>query len=548
MINLVSFNIPIKKIQNTNPKVGYGNLFIQKPDTFERSNKNDINVTCPINFTGKSNRLKEYKKVTDSLEKTANNAQIALNGQLASDGWAGKTADALSVLWNSKNRATIVQKDIDRYKEQVNELNESIKEDKFTEKFKNMFGVDFNHANVVRYNKKAQQYEAAAVADCTAKFMKSQLSESLEKYNKLSGKLDDINEYKTAPMITAMMPCYSIKTSKDEIFEDMEKSLVTVLGDKNVLDTVLKTGGLDVDKASKEEKYKAYGFVANFLLETSKETVKQITKGKDLAEIKSDYHKTYEKAYGNKNDIQKRVDEYNRSQEIGAAFVRGFTRSALAAVTTLINPPAGLAKVAFNSAMTFGIKVAVDGSDKLTNKIDNSQDFNSDAVKKLVKSASISAAEKFATGGLGMILPKVDTGNETVDFLLNQGKNIVVDTSMGMMSERLKKGKWATNQILPRMIISAVFRNIKPDNEMAKDLLSMTKGGINQAMKYSTRDYNPAKAFIEGTKVVLNENYKKDNKTFADLKKLADEHPEEYEKLMANLLQQEVDERAGKQK
>jgi len=110
-------------------------------------------------------------------------------------------------------------------------------------------------------------------------------------------------------------------------------------------------------------------------------------------------------------------------------------------------------------------------------------------------------------------------------------------------SERMKKGKWAKNQIIPRMIISAVFRNIKPDDELSKDLLAMTKGGVSQAMKRSTRDYETVKSFVEGTKILLEENYKKDNKTFADLKKLADEHPEKYEKLMAEMLQMEIDER-----
>ena len=111
----------------------YQNLS-QKPDTFERSNLS----TCPINFTGKSNRLKEYKKLTEDLNKTAQNAQESLNNQLATEGWSGKTADAISILWNSKNRATLVQSDIDNYKEQVTELNKSIKLDTFKDKFKEM--------------------------------------------------------------------------------------------------------------------------------------------------------------------------------------------------------------------------------------------------------------------------------------------------------------------------------------------------------------------------------------------------------------------------
>ena len=63
-------------------------------------------------------------------------------------------------------------------------------------------------------------------------------------------------------------------------------------------------------------------------------------------------------------------------------------------------------------------------------------------------------------------------------------------------------------------------------------------------MKKSTRSYEYVKAFVTGTRQVLEENYKNDNKTFADLKKLADENPEKYEKLMTDMLQQEIDKRA----
>ena len=545
MFNLVSFNTiaPVKKAQNTqsNQNLLRG-FYTQKADTFERSNS-EKTTSCPISFTGKSGRLKEYKKVTDSLKLTAENAQTSLNGQLASDGWAGKVADSVSALWNSKNRAKLVQADIDSYKEQVNDLESSIKEDKFTGKFKEMFDVEYNHANIARYNKKAEQYKSAVSSEYMAKITEKKLSKDLERYNKLSGDLNDITERKVATNVSAgFTTSYNKTTSKDEIFSDMENSLVGMFGDKKVLDSILKSGGLDAEKATKEEKYKAYGFVANFLVETAKESAKKVSKGQSLQELREDYRTAYEKAYGNKNDIQKRVDDYNHSQEIGAAAVRGVTRSALMTAATLISPQATLAKLAFKSAMTLGIKVAVDGSDKLTNGIDNSEDMNADAVKKLVKSASISAAESFVSGVVTPMLPTIKTGNDLVDFGLEQAEIAVVDTGIGLVSEKLKKGVWAKNQIIPRMIISATFRNLKPDNEMAKDLLSMTKGGVNQAMKYSTRGFNPVKSFIEGTKKVLEDNYNQDNKTFADLKKLADEHPEKYEKLMAEMLQVVVDE------
>ena len=99
MINLTALsNIKTaKNITNAQSNGFRFSSFVQKPDTFERSSS--------VNFTGSSNRNKQYNKTADSLETAGQNAQLSLNGQLAHDGWAGKVADAVSVLWNSKNRA-----------------------------------------------------------------------------------------------------------------------------------------------------------------------------------------------------------------------------------------------------------------------------------------------------------------------------------------------------------------------------------------------------------------------------------------------------------
>lgn len=57
MINLSALNA-VKSTKNvTNAKSQNGfrqNLYVQKPDTFER--------TCPVNFTGSSNKSKQYEK------------------------------------------------------------------------------------------------------------------------------------------------------------------------------------------------------------------------------------------------------------------------------------------------------------------------------------------------------------------------------------------------------------------------------------------------------------------------------------------------------
>ena len=107
----------------------------------------------------------------------------------------------------------------------------------------------------------------------------------------------------------------------------------------------------------------------------------------------------------------------------------------------------------------------------------------------------------------------------------------------------MKKGNWATNQIIPRMLISFVFKNISPNDDVIKEILSATKGSVNQAMKYSTRERDAVKSFMEGTKQALSKVEVKDTKSLEELKKLSNENPEEFLKIMTSALQQVVDEK-----
>ena len=526
-----------KSIKNVSERVFKTSPYIQKPDTFERS--------ANINFMGSSNRIKQYEKTAESLKTTGENAQTALNGQIATDGWAGKIADSVSVLWNSKNRASLVQGDINTYNAQIDELKQSIKEKKFNEKFKEIFDIEYNHANIAKYNKKAQQFKLAVTSSVTADITNSKLEEDIKTYKENNGKLQDKTSIKVLPYaMTGSVPYYYETKTKENTLKNLENSLVAVLGSKEILHNTLKSSGLNTEKMTDEEKYSTYGVIAEFLVETTKETAKNCAKGKTIKELKEEYDKAYEKAYGTKNNIQARVDKYNRSQEIGAAVVRGVTRSAASALVMLAAPEAGLAKIAANAATVMGIKVLVDGSDKLSNNVDD--DLTKDKFKKMVRSASISGAEKLASGLIGAFVPGFDTGSAILDEVLSQGKSTFVDTSLGLVSEKLKKGNWATNQIIPRMVISTVFRNLKIDDESVQTLLNVTKGGVNQAMKYSTREYNVVNTFIEGTKQALKNIKTEDKKALEELQTLSETNTEEYTKLMLEALKKSIEEKSSK--
>lgn len=459
-----------------------------KADSFEHSKTSENNSTCPINFTGKSNRLKEYRKITTTLNQMAETAQTSLNNQVASDGWAGKTAETISILWNSKNRAKIVQEDINQYKDQVLALNNSIKDDKFKDKFKEIFDVEYNHSNIAKYGRKSKQLESALIADCVSKYTEEKLSKNLKIYNKLDGDLQDISETRAIPYgTTGYISSYTHVTSKDDIFQNMENSLVEILGDKKILDKVLSSKGLDSEKATKEDKYKVYGHLSKFILESTKTSAEKCLKGQSLAQIKEDYDKTYEKAFGTKNDIIARVDKYNASQKAGAACVKFVT----GVVLNAIGPSSVLASLAYSAATS----VAVDIADAATNKIDG--DFNLKATAINAGLNGISGAvnqsivNKYAGGVASKILEST-TGKTASNVVGSTLNDFVINEIIS--KEGVKIPAYAVEGVLKSVVQN--MTNIKPSNNDAvisqKDLEN-SMVVLSKAMVYMTEAKNNGK-------------------------------------------------------
>lgn len=531
----VNFNTPNMKIQDKPIKSGFRQSnFVQKPDTFERNTNN-------LTFTGKSSRIKQYTKTAESLLDAGKNAQLSLNGQLASEGWAGRVADNVSALWASNNRAHLVQADIEAYNAQITELKDSINTGDFKEKFKETFGVEYNQSNIRNYEKTAKQFNMAITTKSVSDIVSAKLKDDIEIYDENNGELKDI--VKKVPNYfasTGSVPYFDKTTKKEDILKNMENDLVSIVGSKETLDSTLKASGMDTEKMSDQERYNAYGLMTKFLIETTKQTSINLSKGKNIKELKKDYDDAYVKAYGTKNHIQERVDKYNRSQIIGAAAVRGATRSALGALVMLSAPEAGFAKLVTKAVSTAGVKMLVDGSDKILYKTDNAFDMNT--FKKLAYSSTVSGGEKFIIGLLDSVIPGAGTGSELLDEVLTQTRDVAVETSVGMVAEKMKKGNWATNQIAPRMLISFVFNNLDTDNDELKTLIGMSKDSINQAMKFDKRGINPTKTVIEGTKEALKSAEFQNDKSFDKLRDLSINNPEEYTKMMVSVLDEVIKE------
>lgn len=492
MINLIGLkNVvkPAKTQYNSINSFRYANID-QKPDTFERSDF----AASPISFTGKSNRLKEYKKLTEDLNKTAQTAQDSLDKQLATEGWSGKTADAISILWNSKNRAVLVQADIDTYKNQVTELDASIKTDSFKDKFKEMFEVDYNPSNIVRYNKKSQQLETALTSSCIAKYTEEKLSKNIDIYNKNSGKLQDYTETRINPYAqTGSIPTYNHTTTKDEIFEKMENSLVEILGDKKVLDIILSSNGLDCEKASKEDKYKMYGYLSSFIVESSKATAQKSLKGQTLAQIKADSDKSYEKAFGTKNDIIKRVDKYNSSQKTGAACVEF--------VANVVLNTLGPGSVFGSCLYSAGKSIAFDIADTKTKTVDRDLD-----IKSIVVNAGLSGASgivnriiviKYASD----VATKILGGKTSFDNFGSKLVKFVVDEIIS--KEGVKLPAYGVEEIVKAVVKNMVGLKKEKDTGFSQKDLENSMVIVAKAMTYLTSEKSSGKLDNKSQKEIV---------------------------------------------
>ena len=539
-MNISTLNIfnPINPTQNILKQGFRENLYSQKPDTFTR--------TTPLNFTG--NKTKNYNNVIKSLSLTNENALFSLNGQIAADGWSGKTADWISGAWRSKNRAHLVKADIDTQKTQIEELKQSIKENNFEGKFKEIFGIDYNQVAIDKYNKKAEEFKLAVTTKCIADITKEKLSKPLKEFRENNGELKDKTETRIMPMASAgMYPLYTVTTEKEKFLNNIKNSLIEVVGSEERLNKLIKKNGVNLKKATDEEKYKAYGSICDLLIETSKSTAEKCSGGKTLEELDTEYEETYQNAYGNKNNIQIRVDDYNRSQEIGAAAVRGVVRSGIVAATVAT---AGVGSfvggLAVGASATFGAKMIAEISDKMTNDIDNNKDLSRENIHKMLRSAAISSADYIASRGIRHIVPDFETSSEVLNSVLNIGKDAVINTATGMVSEYYKQGQWNTNQIIPRLLISSTFDLVGKNNEHLMDeLMDLSKGGLSQAMKKKYRDYDAVKEFVQGTKIVLDENYVKNPAKYGDLKVLSAKNPEKYEEYICELLEAHLKEKAN---
>lgn len=496
-------------------------------------------TTNPISFTGKrvNKNNEKYKDVVNSLKLLNDSAQNSFNEQYKKGGLFAKTVDTISILWNSKNRYELVKNDLDTYTKQIDELSQSIDKGIFPTKFKEIFGIGYNQKNIDKYNESHQRLMLAS----TTKFMSDSINDKIGKELEIgksnNGKLNDYSEQKISPYASlGSVPVYTIKTNKKEVFENMEKAITEVVGGKDVLKNMLEAQNLKSD-ASNEEKYEAYYKIGDFISKTSKMTADRCCKGKTLKELTKEYEEAYENAYGKTNNIQKRVDNYNRSQQIGVSMLKTGVKNPLKlAIIGLIGITNPIAAIPTGVALSFG----VDMLEKATSNENKENTLSKESIDELMKDTAISYADYVIETGANAIFPNFTTGNAIINAIISTARKTTIDVSTSMISEYMSTGKWDNKQIAPRALVSAVFGKISPDDELAKSLLSMTENGVKKSLLYDDDEKNSVKQFLNKVQAELQNEYMKNPEVYSLMKSISITNPKAFENMISDLLQEHI--------
>ena len=411
-----------------------------KPDTFERTTTSEKtqNQTNPVNVR------EEFSNTINTLSSMHDKAKTAFENQLAEDGWSARLADKLSGLWGSKNRASLVKKDLIKYDNQIKALDAAAKKGNFKAKFRETFGVGYNKKEIENFEKISKQYTLVNISREIA-------SKTEEKFRPYISYFEKNTQYLTPENHnTESQKKFAEANTK---LGEFEANLSEMLGGKEKFNSFLKKE--HYNELSGEDKAKVATQIAEQIIDGANSSLKEIRNGKNDMQLQKEYDDAFKKAFGSKNDIVKRVDKYVRSQQIGAVFIRDSILAGAIGATIATSGTAYPALV--GSGVTFVGCAGLDMSEYLTNNVDNKEDMSKDVVKDIIKDAAISGVEYIVGSKLYDFIPVAKTASPLLNGTLNTARIMGIELPTAFVAEYARTGKWATEDMDPKSFIKLVF-------------------------------------------------------------------------------------------
>jgi len=498
-------------------------LGVQKPDSFERTTPKGMEIQ-----PAKVEVREEFANTINTLQSMHDKARASFDNQVAMDGWSGKLADKISVLWGSRNRASVVEQNLVNFNQNIEELNNAAEHGNFKAKFKEKFGIDYNKEAIENFEKISEKNTLIQVSKEIASQTDENLGSYVSYFEKKAKYLSPDNSSSKAQKRFA---------EADKKFNEFEQKLSVIAGGEENLKKMAIAQQENFVEASREEKANIYSQIAEQLITTSKETVKSIQGEQTDKELQKEYDEAYANAYGSKNNIVKRVDKYIRSQQVGATVIRD---SLLAGAIGATVATSGTAyPILVGSGMTLAGNIGLDVSEYLTNDVDNKVDLSKESVKDIVKCAAISSAEYMAGSLLYEVIPMAQTGSSIVNGALNTARTLGIELSTAFVAEYARTGKWATDQIDPKTFIKLVLATYAIEELARMGLSANTKtSGQNSEIPEKVM-----KKFSEKANEELQKRYFTNPKDVLNLKFVSMQNPEKFNELLSVTLSEVISEK-----
>lgn len=460
------------------------------------------------------------------------------NGQMQRDGIAADIADGFSKIWNNElygnengNTADLVRRDLKIMNKQLQELKEAKTqgEEAYKAKFKEIFRVEYDYANILAYQKAEATYiNASSNHEFEMTFnrtLKTLLSPAPLR-----------EEIKT--IYTAEIYINQTTATKEQVYNREFNNLAEFLTQKDSNGNEIK--GSEILNKAFEEKG-----VANGTIEEKFEVLKQIAQalskelhkstleagnGKEFSEVQAMYDNSYKAAYGVENDIMKRVTDYNVSQEMGAGALIAGTVIAVSLIAACTG--VGLVGVA---AWTAGATIATEVIDRGTsgNALNALREQGLGEYLETVgkdvdweatlKQAAMSGGAVLIGGGIAQGVTAIMKGSSSVaQFAAMLGSDVITDAALEFLTTKQITWQGMVFTVLLSTIGNAVqFKQMKA-NSKTSYLNTSTHSNIAQQTK---NDFTKVKTEIWAACA---------SKGFDTniLKKLMREYPEEINSLI----------------
>lgn len=511
--------------------------------THLETTKKEVQIKQELRKAGKLKEPKlEFKPVSAQskrlrqgivirMQRNYNSAITSFNNQMKKDGWAGDVADGISKLWNNcfwnatGNTASMVRDDLRKYRAQTASLKESIVTQDFPAKFKQIYGIDYNEQNIKAFNATEKKVKNVATAITTAKAVQSAFELPLKQYNENFGLYRDHVEVLHGPTGTIEK-----KVPKEMLLKGLKSKVEEMVGGQKGVEQIAKQSNINLSKLSDADKYKFYGKIAQQLVEASKNAEKKALNGKSFAYYERQYDAAYAKAFGNKNNIQKRVAKYNMSQEVGTAAVKAGAQTIIVVGSTVaIAASGGTATPLVVAGISGAASVAIDVTDKATNGIKGDVKKSMPGILKsgLTDAVFTYAGGNIAKGITGVVKPTTEIGTTVVKATANGLGAATEGTIKDVVTGGTSNVSLKTFAI--RALIASTLGNVKLVTN--NDALVKTIGVGKSATMSAT---------IKSVKIELKEQAKAEGATEVQkVVQFMEQNPEEFEKIVIEVAQEQ---------